>query len=163
MMRAVAVLLLGACASAFNVQAPSGGIARTRSPQPAMQFFKGAGKAEAGVPRGWKKVASESRPGQFSYLNLKTGQKYDKLPTSGAFYDDEQDTTYNKDRAWDPFAAEKRAANFRSDVEAAGFNDDGEDLANTGGGIYVALIPFLAFVIAYSSGLFSFGYDKGNF
>jgi len=163
MMRAIAVLLLGACVSAFNVQAPRGGIARPRCAQPAMQFFKGAGKQEAGVPRGWKKVPSESRPGQFSYLNLKTGQKYDRLPKSGAFYDDEQDTTYSKDANWDPFAFEKRASNFRSDVEAAGFNDDGEDLANTGGGIYVALLPFLALVIAYSTGLFSFGYEKGNF
>ena len=31
-------------------------------------------------PPGWKKVESRSRPGQFSYKELKTGQVYDRLP-----------------------------------------------------------------------------------
>merc|ERR1719163_2681379 len=46
------------------------------------------------MPKGWKRVKSESRPGEFSYLNTKTGKKYDKLPQSalnqieGDFFDD---------------------------------------------------------------------------
>ena len=89
-----------------------------RMAMPAMQFFSGEQK---GIPKGWKKVASESRPGEFSFLNLKTGKKYDKLPaTGGNFYDDERDTTAKP--AWNPFAAEEAKANmeFRSDAEAAG-------------------------------------------
>ena len=35
---------------------------------------------EVEPPKGWKKVPSQSRPGKFSYLNTKTGQRYDKLP-----------------------------------------------------------------------------------
>merc|ERR1719163_387291 len=51
------------------------------------------------MPKGWKRVKSQSRPGEFSYENTKTGQRYNKLPNSlnrrtiGEFYDDEQDTT----------------------------------------------------------------------
>merc|ERR1712194_138997 len=78
---------------------------------------------QKGIPKGWKKVASESRPGEFSFLNLKTGKKYDKLPaTGGNFYDDERDTTAKP--AWNPFAAEEAKAKmeFRSDAEAAGFS-----------------------------------------
>jgi len=132
-----------------------------RMAMPAMQFFSGEQK---GIPKGWKKVASESRPGEFSFLNLKTGKKYDKLPaTGGNFYDDERDTTAKP--AWNPFAAEEAKAKmeFRSDAEAAGFSEDGSDLANDGGALYAFFTPFLMLTIAYSTGLFSFGYDKGNF
>jgi hypothetical protein len=32
------------------------------------------------LPAGWRKVESKSRPGKFTYLNEKTGQRYEKLP-----------------------------------------------------------------------------------
>jgi len=41
--------------------------------------------------------------------------------------------------------------------------EDGVDLATEGAGLYVAFIPFLLFFLAYTNGLFSFGYEKGNF
>ena len=34
------------------------------------------------IPPGWRKVPSQSRPGKFSYENIKTGQRYDRLPNS---------------------------------------------------------------------------------
>merc|ERR1719421_454277 len=67
-----------------------------------MQFggLFGGGAATEEMPKGWKKVKSQSRPGEFSYLNEKTGQRYDRLPPSlmrgrqgGDFFDDEKDTT----------------------------------------------------------------------
>jgi len=63
----------------------------------------------------------------------------------GFFYDDEIDTVTQE--PWQPTYAE-----------------NGEvDLAAVGGVYYLAFIPFLLLFIAYSSGLFSFGYAKGNF
>ena len=37
---------------------------------------------EVEPPKGWKKVPSQSRPGKFSYLNQKTGERYDRIPNS---------------------------------------------------------------------------------
>lgn len=41
---------------------------------------------ERELPKGWKKVPSQSRPGKFSYLNTKTKERYDRVPNSA--YDD---------------------------------------------------------------------------
>merc|ERR1711920_3625 len=64
---------------------------------------------------------------------------------SGFFYDDEVDTVTQQ--PWEP--------NFAENGEV--------DLANVGGVYYLAFVPFLLLFIAYSSGIFSFGYAKGNF
>jgi len=39
---------------------------------------------EVEPPPGWKKVPSESRPGKFSYLNVKTKERYDRIPNSAS-------------------------------------------------------------------------------
>lgn len=36
------------------------------------------------LPDGWKKVPSQSRPGQFSYLNVNTGERVAEKPTRPA-------------------------------------------------------------------------------
>ena len=60
-------------------------------------------------------------------------------------YDDEVDTTGN--RGYQP-----------------NFVENGEvDLANVGGELYLAFVPFLLFFFAYASGAFNFGYSQGNF
>lgn len=125
-----------------------------------MQLFGGS-KQKDGIPKGWKKVPSQSRPGEFSYLNVKTGKRYDRLPT-GSFYDDERDTVSKP--AWDPFASEKRATkDYSSEQEMAGFAEDGGDLANTGGVLYLAFVPFLLFSAAYIfGGVNSFGNFYGS-
>ena len=38
------------------------------------------------IPPGWRKEPSQSRPGKFSYVNIKTRERYDRLPNS-AFID----------------------------------------------------------------------------
>ena len=87
-----------AVAVAFTAPAARPGFAAARAATPAMQFF-GGGKGAETLPKGWKKVKSRSRPGQFSYLNEKNGQVYDSLPaslmrrTGSEFFDDEKDTT----------------------------------------------------------------------
>jgi len=35
---------------------------------------------EVEPPRGWRKVPSRSRPGKFSYENVKTKERYDRIP-----------------------------------------------------------------------------------
>ena len=50
-----------------------------------------------------------------------------------------------------------------TDAERSGFTSDGRDLAAAGSEIYYALVPFLFFAFLYSNGIFSFGYDNGNF
>ena len=135
------------------------------STAPTMQFFGGGGgggaKAEK-LPPGWKRVKSDSRPGEFSYLNTKNGQKYNKIP-QGAFYDDEMDTTAKS--MWRFDSQEKQAAKYRSDVEAAGMNNGNGDLATVGGSLYVAFVPFLLFFIAYIFGGIGSPYSAngGNF
>lgn len=63
----------------------------------------------------------------------------------GMIYDDEEDTVSR-------------------DYYKPNFVENGEvDLANIGGPLYLAFIPFLLIVIAYSTGIFSFGYNQGNF
>ena len=66
----------------------------------------------------------------------------------GMIYDDEVDTVSRA--PWSP-----------TFVDNGG--EDGEDLAMVGGVYYLAFIPFLLFVLAFSTGAFSFGYSKGNF
>ena len=166
----VSATLLGL--SSLDGAAGFGGPATRAAVQPrarlaTMQFgFGGGGKTAAGaVPKGWKKVPSQSRPGQFSYQNLKTGQRYDRIPQS-EFFDDELDTT--KKPLWDFREAaggdradwEKRG--FRSAQEAAGFDENGNDLANSGGIIYLATVPFLLFALSYLGGALGSPYKGGG-
>ncbi|KAL3920815.1 MAG: hypothetical protein SGPRY_005119 [Prymnesium sp.] len=76
-----------------------------------------------------------------------TAQFFDpKKGKKREFFDDEKDTTGGIDGYNPQFA------------------DNGEvDLANVGGSVYLAFVPFLLFFLAYASGLFNFGYSKGNF
>ena len=68
-----------------------------------------------------------------------------KTRTGAGFYDDEIDTVSRQ--PWTPE-----------------FVENGQvDLANVGGVYYLAFIPFLLFVAAFSTGGFSFGYQNGNF
>lgn len=127
-----------------------------------MQFFKqGQARPEA-LPKGWRKVPSQSRPGEFSYENIKTKKRYNKIP-SGQFYDDELDTVSKP--AWNPFAEEERAdKGFRSPQEAAGFDENGNDLANSGGALYLATVPFILFALSYLFGAIGSPYaGSGNF
>jgi hypothetical protein len=135
-----------------------------RSPAPAMQLF-GKAKPKDGLPPGWKKVPSQSRPGQFSYLNTKTKKRYDRLPANlakGNFYDDEADTIPDRFAFWkaDPAEDEESPEEFMNNL---GFAEGGRDLATDGLLIYAAFIPFLLLVFAYSTGAFSFGYSTGNY
>jgi hypothetical protein len=68
-----------------------------------------------------------------------------KKRRSSEFYDDEIDTVSRG--PWTP--------NFAENGEV--------DLANVGGVYYLAFVPFLLFVLAFSTGGFSFGYSNGNF
>ena len=34
------------------------------------------------IPQGWRKIPSQSRPGKFSYENIKTKERFDRLPNS---------------------------------------------------------------------------------
>ncbi|KAL1519184.1 hypothetical protein AB1Y20_003444 [Prymnesium parvum] len=72
--------------------------------------------------------------------------KKDGKKGAGEFFDDEKDTTG---------AVDGYTPNFAENGEV--------DLANVGGSVYLAFVPFLLFFFAYSSGLFSFGYSQGNF
>ena len=137
-----------------------------RSATPAMQLFGFGGGATAEkdkVPKGWKKVPSASRPGEFSYLNVATGKKYNKLPQA-AFFDDEMDTTAKP--AWNALQQEKlENRGYRSPQEAAGFGENGEDLANAGGALYLAFVPFLVFGLYYifGNGPNPYSSSGGNF
>merc|ERR1719478_87881 len=97
MSRCLLVLMaLVATVSAFNVPAAATTPARSRTGGIAMQK----------LPKGWKKVKSRSRPGEFSYQNTKTGQIFNQIPPSllrrgGEFYDDEKDTTAKPLWQWD--------------------------------------------------------------
>merc|ERR1711990_16175 len=86
--------------SAFTTPAlQAGTMTAMRASQPPLMIF-GTKNAEQ-LPPGWKKVKSSSRPGEFSYENTKTGQRYNQIPPSlmksfqrgGEFFDDERDTT----------------------------------------------------------------------
>jgi len=162
-----ALLFIAATAStvnAFTMMAkplPS----KQRAINPAMQFGFGGGGGDKGVPKGWKKVPSTSRPGEFSYLNTATGKRYDRLPM-GMIYDDEVDTVSKP--LWRFDAKEKQEEEqYQNSMEAAGFAEDGSDLANTGGVLYLAFVPFLLFAGAYVFGgvniAGSFYGGSGNF
>jgi len=167
-MRTIALLLgLAVGASAFANPAASRPQLSTqlRAMNPSMQFGRKGAAAEK-LPKGWKKVKSQSRPGEFSYLNTKTGQRYDRIPNNlaGAFYDDEKDTTAKPFWQWQSENEKADELGFRSPQEAAGFAAGGEDLATAGGIYYVAFIPFLLFFVAYVFGGVSSIYGgKGNF
>lgn len=45
-----------------------------------LEAFEPDPYSESELPPGWKQVPSQSRPGQFSYLNTATQERYDKLP-----------------------------------------------------------------------------------
>jgi hypothetical protein len=130
-----------------------------------MQLFGSKQKSKDGLPPGWRKVKSQSRPGQFSYENTKTKQRFDRLPANvrgGSFYDDEVDSTPTPFGWWNP----DTGAEDELDEEAMqnlGFAAGGRDLATDGLYIYAAFIPFLLFAFAYFNGAFSFGYSNGNY
>ena len=150
--RMLLVAAMATAIAAFSAPA-SRAAAVNRGARVSMQFGNPfAKKEEAGVPKGWKKVPSSSRPGEFSYLQISTGKKFDRLPQSAAsFYDDERDTVSKP--AWSAFAKEKRdEQEYRSPQEAAGFAENGGDLANAGGALYLAFVPFLAFALFYAFG-----------
>lgn len=163
-MRVAVLLGLAAGASAFSAPSSRPTSVVQRSSSPLMQFSFGGGGGAASktgrLPPGWKKVKSESRPGEFSYLNTKTGKRYDRLPNAvaGDFFDDEKDTTNNRFAAW----------SFKDDeelsmAERSGFSESGRDLATDGLMLYALFIPFLVAIIGFWSGAFNFGYGKGNF
>ena len=155
---ALALLALVAGTTAFGVTTP-------KLPSLAVTKQRSAGVLMAEkLPRGWRKVKSQSRPGQFSYLNTKTGLRYDRMPTRAAdFYDDEADTTAKPFWQWDA-EQDYEDLGFRSPREAAGFAPGGGDLANMGGVYYVAFIPFLLFFVSYVFGGFGELYgSKGNY
>lgn len=147
MLRSAVVFALLSVAAAFNAPASiRPALIATRAQSPLMQK----------LPRGWKKVKSQSRPGEFSYLNTKTGQRYDQPPRDGNnFFDDEKDTVTRKPWQWQSNEEVEEAyakKGFRSPQEAAGFAADGGDLATEGGIYYVAFIPFLLLFVAYLFG-----------
>merc|ERR1719258_512421 len=145
-----------ACSAAF---APPGSQLVAR--RPVAQFGKKSAAAEQ-LPKGWRKVPSRSRPGEFSFENIKTRERFDKLPV-GSFYDDERDTVSKP--LWDFNRDANKEVNLggMTDAERSGFTADGRDLASAGSEIYFAFIPFLLLAFAYSNGIFSFGYADGNF
>ena len=142
---ASALLLIASGAAAFSTPSAA---------RPALNTLRASSPLMAEkLPPGWKKVKSMSRPGQFSYLNTKTGQRFDKLPRGGqTFYDDEKDTTAKPLWQWQSEQKDAEDLGYRSPQEAAGFAAGGEDLATAGGIYYVAFIPFLLFFVAYVFG-----------
>ena len=131
--------------------------------RPALAPARGSNVLMQKLPPGWKKVKSRSRPGEFSYLNQKTGQTFDKPPGAARdFFDDEKDTTAKPLWQWNAEEKAVQDLGFRSPQEAAGFGAGGEDLATAGGIYYVAFIPFLLFFVAYVFGGVGSIYGKGG-
>lgn len=96
----MAVLSLASGVVSFTTPSASFAVSHQAQPRVSMPvMFFGNKQDDEVIPKGWKKVPSQSRKGQFSYQNLKTGQRYDRIPPSllrgsgQAFYDDEKDTT----------------------------------------------------------------------
>ena len=87
-----------------------------------------------------------------------TSSNADERKKRSDFYDDERDTVSKP--AWKPPSF---GEDDMTDAERSGFTADGRDLAAAGSEIYYAVIPFLLFAFLYSNGIFSFGYDNGNF
>jgi len=158
MARCMVLVALVAGANAFSPSSRPALGCMQRVANPAM-------RATEKLPNGWKKVKSMSRPGEFSYLNEATGERYDRLPNKfrGTIYDDEVDTTAKPLWQWN--AQEKKAeSEYASSMEAAGFMPNGEDLAGAGGVYYIAFIPFLLFFLAYVFGSIGSPYGTtGNF
>ena len=136
-----------------------------RAVRPTMQLFGIGGPPKEKLPPGWKKVKSRSRPGKFSYENVKTGQRYDRLPqvrVKGDFYDDDRDTTAKPLWNWKQQEEEEEFGGFRSAQEQAGFSASGGDLSTEGGVLYVAFIPFLLFFLFYVFGNIGSPYSGGG-
>ena len=162
LMRFVCSLALLSGAAALQVAGRPAALASARHAAPTMQFGRGGGSTKEQIPKGWKKVPSNSRPGKFSYLNTKTNQRYDSLPQQNV-YDDEVDTYASRFQFWKADDSPVGFEGEMDDLDAQGFGEGGQDLANQGLGVYLAFVPFLLFFFAYSTGAFSFGYDTGNF
>lgn len=165
-MATLILLTLLSSAAALRIQPAvnvrPGAVASQRAAAPVMQF----GQKKEKLPKGWRKVPSNSRPGEFSYENTQTKQRFDKLPRSafgGSVYDDEVDTYSGRFAFWKPETSVDEQGNL-SDVERAGFTEDGKDLANEGLSLYLAFVPFLLFAFAYGFGLTPSSYGQaGNF
>ena len=80
-LRIAALLALAGSVAAFT--APG-------APRPALASARTAGVAMQKLPKGWKKVKSRSRPGEFSYQDTATGKVYSDIPArfGGSFFDD---------------------------------------------------------------------------
>ena len=158
--RQILSLALVAGAAAFTAPSRAGSrpLTLARHPEVVAQFggFGKKSNAADAVPKGWRKVPSRSRPGEFSFENMKTKERFDKLPM-GSFFDDERDTVSKP--MWKP----PTINDDMTDAERSGFTADGRDLAAAGSEIYYAIVPFLLFAFLYSNGVFSFGYENGNF
>ena len=158
MLSTIVSLVFVASASAFTAPSCAGSrpLALARHPEVVAQFFGKKSNAADAVPKGWRKVPSRSRPGEFSFENIKTKERFDKLPM-GSFFDDERDPVSKP--MWKPPTQD----DDMTDAERSGFTQDGRDLAAAGSEIYYAIVPFLLLAFAYSNGIFSFGYENGNF
>lgn len=127
------ILAMFGSTEAFAVASSRAALQQARSSTPAMQFFN---------PK-------------------KDGADAIKKRQSREFYDDEKDTTAKP--MWNALQEEKRAnRGYRSPQEAAGFGENGEDLANTGGALYLATVPFLLFAISYIFGGIGSPYSSGG-
>merc|ERR1719163_2564266 len=111
-------LLSGAAALQMHVRPAA--LASARHAAPSMQFGRGGSTKET-LPKGWKKVPSNSRPGKFSYLNTSTGKRYDRIPKS-TVYDDEEDTYAGRFAFWKAEESVDEFSNL-SDAERAGFTE----------------------------------------
>ena len=128
------LVLLASCAAVGAFSAPgTASLAKPRCAGATMQF--------------WKK-----------------GDSSGKKTYSRDVYDDEVNTFAGRFSGWN---AEKDSPVGRggkmTDLERAGFTEDGRDLATDGLLIYAAFIPFLLLAFGLSTGAFSFGYENGNF
>ena len=148
---------------AFSVPSTRPTTIGARAPGAVMQFgFLNKGK-DADLPKGWKRVASKSRPGDVSY-EFK-GKRYSSIPASARgkgdqFYDDEADTV--SALPWSFKKQEDNLNGYRSVQEAAGFAENGGDLATFGGEVYLATVPFLLFGIFYLFGAIGSPYSSGG-
>jgi len=155
-------------AAAFNAPAMRPCVGVERAASPAMQFSNPFAKKDTEqLPPGWKKVPSRSRPGEFSYENIKTGQVYNRIPNQGRggggdFFDDEKDTTQKPLWQWNQQEKDEEFGGYRSAQEQAGFAANGEDLSTVGGIVYVAFIPFLLFFLVYVFGGIGTPYGGGG-
>merc|ERR1719182_1178227 len=116
-MRATLILSLAGSCLAFGV-ASRPALAPRSSVTQRVGASAVMGPKSSALPKGWRRVASRSRPGEFSYENIKTGDRFDKLPRNaggGSFYDDERDTVSRT--PWN-FMQGNRADDYASVQEA---------------------------------------------